>query len=745
MTAGRVRRAASPGPARTAKGTAPAPTGAAGTAAAAAALDPLDAPLGQSGLPGAAMLRRIGPRLDLLTTRDLLFHLPRRYDDLREMRTVGELATLDDGQTISARVRVVRLRTEMTYRRRVQRTIALLADETGEIEATWFGRRFIERRLGEGDWVVVSGRLKRRGWTASIDNPEFQRDDGREVLHAGRIVPVYPLTAGLTAPRLRAIVRAALDGPGRGYREYLPSGIAEAEALLPIDRALEEVHFPTDFDARDAALRRLAFDELLALQVGMVGRRRERGAARASPIPSDDGTEATVRRSVAEALGRRTGTPVELTADQAAAMTMVRADIAREVPMVRLLQGDVGSGKTAVAAYALALAARAGRQGALLAPTDLLARQHAQTLGDLLADAGLPVTLLTGSLGAAGRRTALDAIANGQAPVVIGTHALLQDRVRFANLALAVIDEQHRFGVAQRGLLEAKTGGLPPHVLLMTATPIPRTLGQVLYADLDVSDLRSKPAGRGRVRTVIRRPDELEKLWDFVTAEAEADRRTFVVVPLIDESEDEPVAAAEAEAVRLRERLGIGVGLVHGRMKAADRDAEMARFRDGEVRVLVGTTVIEVGVDVPEATIMVVEGADRFGLAQLHQLRGRIGRGSAAEAYCVLVSDAPEGSVGAARLRAAEELTDGFALAERDFELRREGDVLGLVQSGLPRLRVASLQQPGHRELAAHARTHAERLVDEHGRLPAAYDGLRRELETGWLRGVASGEPASGV
>jgi ATP-dependent DNA helicase RecG len=708
--------------------------------------DPLlDQPIGKSGLPGAGTLRRVGPRLDILTTRDLLFHLPRRYDDLREMRRIGDLAAVDDGETVSARVRVVRLRTEMTYRRRVQRTIALLADETGEIEATWFGRRYIERRLKEGDWVVVSGRLKRRGWAASLDNPEFQREDGREVLHAGRIVPVYPLTSGLTAARLRSVVRAALDGPGRDYPEYLPESIRRTEALLPIERALEEVHFPTDFEARDAALRRLAFDELLALQVGMVQRRRQRGASRATPVPSGDVDDRVGRESVVAALCRRAGEPVALTADQEAAMDAIRADIARPVPMVRLLQGDVGSGKTAVAAYALALAARTGRQGALLAPTDLLARQHAATLGELLDGTGIPVTLLTGSLSSAGRTAALDAVASGQAPVVVGTHAILQEKVRFADLALAVIDEQHRFGVAQRALLEAKASGLPPHVLLMTATPIPRTLGQVLYADLDVSDLRTKPAGRGRVRTVVRRPDELERLWDFVAAEAAEDRRTFVVVPLIEESEDEPVAAAEAEAVRLRERLGMEVGLVHGRMKAADRDAEMGRFRDGQVRVLVGTTVIEVGVDVPEATVMIVEGADRFGLAQLHQLRGRVGRGTAAEAYCVLVSDAAPGSVGEARLRAAEELTDGFALAERDFELRREGDVLGLVQSGLPRLRVASLQRQDHRELAARARGHAESLLDDGGGMPSMLEPLQRELEVGWLRDVAAGEPASAV
>jgi ATP-dependent DNA helicase RecG len=421
--------------------------------------------------------------------------------------------------------------------------------------------------------------------------------------------------------------------------------------------------------------------------------------------------------------------------------------------MLRLLQGDVGSGKTAVAAYALAAAARAGFQGALLAPTDLLARQHLDTVGALLADLGVDVVLLSGSLKAAERSKALELIASGQASVVVGTHALFQEAVSFARLGLVVIDEQHRFGVEQRGQLEAKAGGFAPHVLLMTATPIPRTLGQVLYADLDVSDLRTQPAGRVPIRTGIRRPDDLAGTWRRVRDEAAAGHRAFVVVPLIEEGSEgiddgsaSPAVAAETEAVRLTELLApLRVGLVHGRMKAADRDAEMTRFRDGELDVLVGTTVIEVGVDVPAATMMVIESADRFGLAQLHQLRGRVGRGTA-ESYCVLVSDSTD-QTARARLAAIAELRDGFELAERDFELRREGDVLGYAQSGLPAMRVAALTRPDHRELAVRAREHAERLLDDAGRLdPTDPDlaALAAELERGWLRHLAAAEPASG-
>ncbi len=706
----------------------------------------LSSPLARSGLAAGSLLRRTGIRLGFYTVGDLLFHLPRRYDDLREMRRLGDLVWTEDGTVVSARVRVAEVRVEPTFRRRVQRTIARLEDDTGSIDATWFGRRFIERRLPVGGEVVVSGRVKHFGRRLTFDNPEFQAvGDDTEVLHAGRIVPVYPLTAGLTAARLRLAIREALDKAGYAYPEYLPEAIRTAEALVPIARAIEEAHYPDSFEGRDAALRRLAFDELLALQLGMVARRRQRGREAAPLVEVDDPSDTAVRASIVASLTAKIGRPIDLTADQATAMSAIRHDVAQPTPMLRLLQGDVGSGKTAVAAYALATAAESGLQAALLAPTDLLARQHLETVGGLLEGLGLGVTLLTGSLPADTRAKATEAIRSGQARVVVGTHALIQESVSFRDLGLVVIDEQHRFGVDQRGQLEAKAGGRVPHVLLMTATPIPRTLGQVLYADLDVTDLRTPPEGRVPIRTGIRRPNELDGTWRKVREEAAAGHRTFVVVPLIQESEDgDGSVAAETEAVRLGELLApLRVGLVHGRMKAATRDAEMGRFRDGELDVLVGTTVVEVGVDVPAATMMVVEGADRFGLAQLHQLRGRVGRGTV-DSFCVLVSDSTD-EVAQARLKAVAELRDGFELAERDFELRREGDVLGLVQSGLPQLRVASLQDPAHRELAVRARTRAEALLDAAGVLQPPRPALAAELETGWLRRVAAGEPASGA
>jgi len=707
----------------------------------------LSTPLAQSSLAAGATLRRAGIKLDFYTVRDLLFHLPRRYDDLREMRKLGDLAWEPDGTVVSAQARVGDVRVQPGFRGRTQRTIATLEDDTGSIDATWFGRRFIERRLPIGAEIVVSGKVKHFGRRLTLDNPEFQVvAEETELLHAGRIVPVYPLTAGLTAIRLRAAIREALDKAGYAYPEYLPASIASEEGLVPIARAVEEAHYPDSFEGRDAALRRLAFDELLALQLGMVARRRQRIRDAAPQLTVDAVADAAIRAGLVDSLSRQVARPVELTRDQILAVTAIRDDLAHPTPMLRLLQGDVGSGKTAVAAYALAATARAGLQGALLAPTDMLARQHLETIGALLEPVGIGVTLLTGSLKTDVKARALKAIASGQALVVVGTHALIQDAVTFADLGLVVIDEQHRFGVDQRGQLEAKAGGRSPHVLLMTATPIPRTLGQVLYADLDVSDLRTPPAGRVQIRTGIRRPDDLDGTWRKVREEAALGHRIFVVVPLIEEGADEGdgAVAAESEAVRLSAMLDpLRVGMVHGRLRPAERDAEMTRFRDGELDVLVGTTVVEVGVDVPAATMMIVEGADRFGLAQLHQLRGRVGRGLV-ESFCVLVSDSTD-ETAQARLKAVAETHDGFALAEKDFELRREGDVLGLAQSGFPRLRVASLQIAAHRELAVRARAHAEALLDAAGRMDPPRPALAAELEQGWLRRVAAGEPASGA
>ena len=753
-----------------------------------------ETPIGLSGITGATVLRRVGPRLGIRTVRDLLFYLPRRYDDLRALSTARELASIGDGEPASARLEVRGIRQEQTFRRRVQRTTAYLGDDTGEVEATWFGRRGIEKRLHAGDRIVVSGKVKRRGFTTTFDNPEFQPDDGTALLHAGRIVPVYRLTAGLTAATLRRAIRQALDAVAAGYPEYLPlparaaaaqsedepagadgpvAGSAPVSRFTPVAEALESAHYPETFAARDAALRRLGFDELLALEVGMVARDRRRRLAVGEAVEVSAGqihhAVEVVEAALTEQVRARTGSdePARLTVDQVAAVTDIAADMGRTRPMMRLLQGDVGSGKTAVAAIALAFAADAGRQGALLAPTDLLARQHAVALRRLVEPLGHGVTLLTGSLPAAERRAALELIgaplgSNGllgltTGLVIVGTHALVQESVRFADLSLAVVDEQHRFGVAQREALGAK--GRSPHVLLMTATPIPRTLGQIMLADLDVSDLRALPSGRLKIRTGIRRSEELPGMggdpargaYPLIVREIRAGYRAFVVVPLVEEDEEsaarsagEVAAALPAQLARAAAGLGLDpdpaprIGVVHGQMKAAARDAVMDRFRSGELDVLVGTTVLEVGVDVPAATVMLILDADRFGLAQLHQLRGRVGRGEA-QSFCVLVSDSSD-ETARARLQALATHDDGFELAELDLELRQEGNLLGLHQSGLPTLRIASLREKADRRRAARARVVAEEIVDESGGLRPGNEALAAELRAGWLSRVGAGE-----
>ena len=732
-------------------------------------------------------------RLHIQTVRDLLFHLPRRYDDFSRPMTLRELREHPPEGPVSATVQVVELRVEQGFRRRIQRTVARLSDETGEGEAVWFGRRYIERRMAPGQTVALSGKVELRGWLPRFQNPEFGAADD-DALHAGRIVPVYRLTAGVTGTYLRQRIREALNRALPEYDEYLPWAVrGTAGSDLPsIREAVEWMHFPPDFESLDRALGRLAFDELLALQIGMVARRRQRQAESALPIAVADtrfdaaiavvegviDRQVAARRARAAALShadREEQAEVALTSDQRSALDAIRSDMTSERPMLRLLQGDVGSGKTAVAALALAFVADTGAQGALLAPTDLLARQHSQTLGALLEPLGHDVTLLTGSMSAAQRREALDLLGaplektiggRTRGRVVVGTHALVQDAVAFADLRLVVVDEQHRFGVAEREALAAK--GTAPHVLLMTATPIPRTLGQIVHADLDVSDLRAPPAGRQRIATRVRGTDELVRRRDgkqgalaLIVQQVADGHRAFVVVPLVEDDAESSARSVEDGARLVADNWSeaskvaggaappqLNIEIVHGQLKAPDRDDRMDRFRRGEVQVLVGTTVVEVGVDVPEATVMMVLDADRFGLAQLHQLRGRVGRGEAMS-YCVLVSERypKEGQKPddeqlqvQARLDALVNTDDGFKLAELDLEQRREGELLGLNQSGLPPLRVASLQRESHRELSVKARGIAEQLVDESGHLPAELALLQREMTTGWLKQVGAGD-----
>ncbi|MGQ0608432.1 MAG: ATP-dependent DNA helicase RecG [Chloroflexota bacterium] len=658
-----------------------------------AAADALEQPI-RRAIPelarGAGTLARLG----ITTAREALWYLPFRYDDFSELRRLADLVP-DEKQ--SARATVAAIRVEPGFGRRPQRVIAQLTDGTGSAEAIWFGRRYVERRLQQGDEVIVSGRVSLRGWRSQFTSPEFS-PAGRDSVHTARVVPVYHLTAGVTQKRLRELLARILGHALPAVVDPLTDD--ERRGLPALDDALRTAHFPEDAADVTEALDRLAFDELLALQLTLAQARESRAGLKAPRIAVTDADSAEIIAAL----------PFTLTDDQAAVVTEILDDIANERPMRRLLQGDVGSGKTAVAAVALAAAVRAGWQGALMAPTEILARQHHAGLAPLLDGLGVRAEFLSGSLPVARKREIHDAIAAGAAEVVIGTHAVISEAVDFPRLGLVIVDEQHRFGVGQRAALQAKGSGGEPHVLALTATPIPRTLALSVYGDLAISTIRQLPPGREPIGTEIRDRRALPRIEAFMAAEAAEGRQTFVVVPLVAESAALQVASAEAEAERLRVALPqLRIGMVHGQQKADVRDATMTAFAAGEMDLLVATTVIEVGIDVPNASVILIEDAERFGLAQLHQLRGRVGRGRH-RSFCILLSDMTDDLV-TRRLDVVRGSSDGFAIAEADMELRGAGNLLGTRQSGLPPLRVASLFDPRHIELAQRARTIADGIV----------------------------------
>jgi len=714
-------------------------------------VDPGELPLKGLALPGGSSLLRGLAKLGVTTVADLLTYLPRRYEDRREITPIAELV---GGTSATISARVTDLRVEKTWRRGVQRTIATLVDDSGAVDAIWYGRRFIERRLTVGTTIVATGRVKAMGWTKQLEAPEFSPIGGGDQVSAGRIVPIYRLTRGVTALSLRRAVRTLLDQFGADLVDPLPEAVQSRNGLMPLAQAIEALHWPEEFDLRDAALRRLAFDELLAVQIALVHRSRRRAGDGAFSIKPTASERTSIESAILGGIGgAKAKSKTPWTGDQRRAIDEILADLATGSPMLRLLQGDVGTGKTAVAFVAAAATAAAGHQSALLAPTELLARQHAATAKRLLGPLGIEVALVLGGAPVAERRAARTAAASGRAALVIGTHALFAEGTQFASLGLVVVDEQHRFGVEERAKLLSKASR-EPHLLLMTATPIPRTIAQLLYADVASSELRELPSGRQPIRTAIRTSADLERVWTFVDEEAAAGRQTFVVVPRIADADSggEPeqvttfddgleaggATGVEAQAELLRERLPHRrIGVVHGQQRAAERTVAMQAFVAGESDVLVGTTVIEVGVDVPAASVMVILEAERFGLATLHQLRGRVGRGGD-KGWCILVSDSDD-EVAAARLQAIESTRDGFLLAEQDIALRGEGSVLGTSQSGLPPLRIATLARAEDRALALVARTEAEQLLDQRGEAKREAVLLVQSYARGWPIGRATG------
>jgi ATP-dependent DNA helicase RecG len=593
----------------------------------------------------------------------------------------------------------------------------------GYFTALWFGRAFLAQTFKRDQQVVLYGKkVLAKDRRVVLDNPDFEIVDEDELpsIHMGRVVPVYPLTEGLAQRTLRSLLFQIVETHAEAIPDVLPEELRRRRNLLPVGAAYRTVHFPDRLDEVDASRRRFAFEDFLVLQVGLALKRRRQAREHGRSLAPPGELVARLLREL----------PFALTPAQARVWSEIRSDLARPVPMNRLLQGDVGSGKTIVAVMALLTAVEAGCQAVLMAPTEILAEQHVRTLRGLVEPLGLSVAWLSAGQRARERQAALEALRSGAAAIGVGTHALIQEAVELQRLALAVVDEQHRFGVMQRASLRGK--GEHPHVLVMTATPIPRTLALTLYGDLDVSVLDQLPPGRTPIITGARREPDRAKIYGFIRSELQAGRQAYVVCPLVEETEASDLKAATEMAERLQAGpfQAFRVGLVHGRLGFDAKDAVMRAFKGREIDVLVATTVIEVGIDVPNASVMLVEHAERFGLAQLHQLRGRVGRG-AAKSYCILLASEPMSDEARQRLDAMVKTQDGFQLAEVDLEIRGPGEFFGTRQSGLPEFRTAGLVT--HARLLEEARQEAAQLVarDPGLRLPE-HRALRDALVARW-------------
>ncbi|HZN99272.1 MAG TPA: ATP-dependent DNA helicase RecG [Gemmatimonadales bacterium] len=633
-------------------------------------------------------------RLNIRTARDLLWHLPLRYVDAS---TLTPLAQAEIGQELACAGRVV-AKGVLPTRRGLRIFHAVLRDDSGLLECVWPGQPFLDRTILVGQTLLVSGPV-RFYHGRQMAPREFvilaDAEGEADPLTGGKVLPVYPATEGLSHKIIRSLIERHLDGLIALSQDALPESVRSSLDLPGLTEALRAVHRPATVEEAERGRRRLAFDELLDLQLMLI-------RARALAKRARSGVAFTLKRDLTSRL--RESLPWQLTGDQQRALREITADMTAPERMHRLLMGDVGTGKTVVALFAMLLALENDFQAALMAPTELLVEQHGATLEQLLAPLAIKPELLLGRQTAGEKSSVRRRLAGGQSRLVVGTHALLQEGVSFQRLGLVVIDEQHRFGVEQRAALIGK--GPAPDVLLLTATPIPRSLALTLYGDLDISTLKDRPPGRGTVRTALRSSGQRERVLDFVRAECRRGVQAYIVLPVIEESEKADLRAATTMMQTLAARWPeLQVGLVHGRLKGEERDDVMRRFRRGEVHVLVATTVVEVGIDVPNATIMVIEHPDRFGLAQLHQLRGRIGRG-AEESYCILLVDGPSPD----RLRGFAATQDGFKIAELDLAERGMGDLIGARQSGGFEVRHARL--PEDADLLTTARQLATRIVE---------------------------------
>jgi ATP-dependent DNA helicase RecG len=669
------------------------------------------------GQARAALLRTAG----LQTVRDLLFYFPFRYEDRTKMVQVAELRRLDQPVTIRGRIRSAALKTSPVKRLKIFE--AMLDDGTGSLMLVWFNQPFLKEQLQRGDEIVVYGQPRLTSYGRfQMENPDYERVDEATAGEEGRILPVYSAISAINSKLLRRMVEQAL--PAAAFLDDpLPADIRGSLGVSGLIDAIVHLHHPETIDdtlleQRSPAHERITVEEFFAFQLALQLRR---GGEEQREKPRQIEITDAIRESVRKVL------PFALTRAQKRVLKEIADDLRASRPMYRLLQGDVGSGKTIVALIAALLVIRNGHQAALLAPTEILAEQHFERISQLLADSGVRVGRLTGSTPTKERRELLAELKAGNIDLLVGTHALLEPKVEFRSLALAIVDEQHRFGVVQRQKLFAK--GSSPDILVMTATPIPRSLAISLYGDLDLSVIDELPPGRQPVRTVVRGSSQLPKILAFAEEQLEQGSQVYIVYPIIEESEklDLKPLLVGVETIRaaMPERR---IAVLHGRMSSEEKEATMNRFEGGEIDVLVSTTVIEVGIDVPNASLMIILDADRFGLAQLHQLRGRVGRGSA-KSYCVLVRNEKAKEEAKARLRDFEKTTDGFAVAEMDLALRGAGDFFGTRQAGAPRFRFGNILRD--HDWMERARRVAIEVIDR--------DGV--SAATKLLKGLTSGSP----
>ena len=642
---------------------------------------------------GPARARALG-KLGLYTVEDLLSYFPRNYED-RSLRP--DILSAGEDELVCFRALVTEGFRTSRIRQGMELTRGKVADDTAQVIITFFNQPYMAGQLRYGEEYIFCGRLQGQGPRRQLTNPYVEPLGAGRL--AGGIIPVYPLTAGVSQTLLGGLIRRALPG-AEEIPEVLPPEILGRYQLAQAEFSYRNIHFPESWEALALARHRLIFEELLCLSLGLALLRSRRSRGKAPAFHALDLTTFSK------------GLPFQLTGAQSRAVEELAGDLARGEPMNRLLQGDVGSGKTVVAAAGAYLAFQNGFQSALMAPTELLARQHLITMEGLLASNGLRVDLLVGSMTVVEKRRVRERLAAGEIDLLVGTHALVSQGVEFSRLGLVITDEQHRFGVRQRAALSAKGGEMgTPHVLVMSATPIPRTLALMIYGELDLSVLDELPPGRTPVATYIMGEDKRQRLYRFIRKQAQAGRQTYIVCPTVEEGDLLELKAAEEYGRDLQENVfpDLQTAVLHGRMKGREKEAVMAAFLRGEIAVLVSTTVIEVGVDVPNATLMVIENAERFGLSQLHQLRGRVGRGSEAS-YCILVTES-KGDTARERLRALAATNDGFLIAEEDLRLRGPGDFFGSRQHGLPQLQIASLA--GDMRVLSQAQEAAKVLLEE--------------------------------